>query len=216
MRRSLPEPTLLVITDRHMARRPLRDVVVDVLAGGCRWIMLREKDLSREALRGLADELVARAAEYGAAVTINADAQVAADCGADGVHLPQGYAIADARSIVGSETLIGVSAHSREEARRAAADGADYVTLSPIFATPSKPGYGPTLGPDELARVADTLPIPVLALAGITPENVAACVTAGAAGVAVMGAVMRADRPRHVVERLLTEIQGGDADEPTH
>ena len=102
--------------------------------------------------------------------------------------------------------MIGVSAHSLAEARAAAADGADYVTLSPIFATESKPRYGPALGLETLASVSDSVALPVIALAGIGPDNAAACLDAGAAGVAVMGAAMRADDPKQLVSDLLAAI----------
>ncbi len=89
--------------------------------------------------------------------------------------------------------------------RRAAA-GADYVTLSPIFLTGSKPGYGPALGPAALARIARRVGLPVLALGGVGPENARACLSAGAAGVAVMGGVMRAADPGAAVRELLAAL----------
>ncbi|QDG52034.1 thiamine phosphate synthase [Persicimonas caeni] len=102
------------------------------------------------------------------------------------------------RAIIGGSAssaghIIGVSTHSLAEAKAAEQSGADFVTLSPIFETASKPGYGPALGLDELARVCKAIDIPVYALAGITPERVEACLDAGAYGVAVMGGVMRAE-----------------------
>ena len=86
--------------------------------------------------------------------------------------------------------------------------GADYVTLSPIFLSDSKPGYGPALGLDVLAAAAeaDAAPGPVVALAGITPDNAASCLAAGAAGIAVMGEIMRAEDPEKTVRRLLTAL----------
>ena len=86
--------------------------------------------------------------------------------------------------------------------------GADYVTLSPIFLTGSKPGYGPALGLDALAAAAHTAPGPIIALAGIGPDNAAACIAAGARGVAVMGEIMRAADPEAIVRRLITAIEG--------
>ena len=81
--------------------------------------------------------------------------------------------------------------------------GADYVTLSPVFLTDSKPGYGPALGLDALAAAAAAAPGPIIALAGITPDNAASCLAASARGIAVMGEVMRADDPEATVRRLL-------------
>jgi thiamine-phosphate pyrophosphorylase len=102
--------------------------------------------------------------------------------------------------------LIGVSAHSAAEAGALLRAGADYVTLSPIFLTDSKPGYGPALGLDALAAAASTAPGPIIALAGIGPDNAAQCLTAGARGIAVMGEIMRAADPEAMVRRLLTAI----------
>ncbi|HEY2540814.1 MAG TPA: thiamine phosphate synthase, partial [Stellaceae bacterium] len=98
--------------------------------------------------------------------------------------------------------LIGVSAHSAADAAAQLRAGADYVTISPVFLTASKPGYGPALGLDGLAAAA-AAPGPVLALGGITAENAGLCRAAGAAGVAVMGDVMRADDPQATVADLV-------------
>lgn len=196
----LPTPTLLVISDRHLARHPLPDLASAAFDAGLRWFMVREKDLDEAALDTLVRDIVARARPYGALVSVNGNPAVAARHGAGGVHLPQGDDLAEARRMAGADVLIGVSAHSQSEARTAADDGADYVTLSPVFTPTSKPGYGPALGVEELNRVAATLPIPVIALGGITAENTNAC---RAAGVAVLGGVMGADDPGTATKRLI-------------
>jgi thiamine-phosphate pyrophosphorylase len=199
---SLPSP-LLVITDRTLAHRALREVCADAFAGGCRWLMVREKDLARKRLSTLVSEVVDGARAYGAIVSVNGDAGLAAACGARGVHLPRDGDVYDARRVMGDDSLVGVSAHSMAEALRAREAGADYVTISPIYLSESKPGYGPALGLDELRRVALAVPMPVIALGGITAQNASACLDAGATGVAVMGVVMRADDPKQVVSDLL-------------
>jgi thiamine-phosphate pyrophosphorylase len=86
------------------------------------------------------------------------------------------------------------------------ASGADYATLSPVFPTASKPGYGPAIGLDGLAEAAARAPGPVIALGGILAENAPRCLAAGACGVAVMGEVMRAGDPQAVVEAILAAI----------
>ena len=201
--RRLPEPRLLVITDRTMTERPLAQVVEAAFKGGCRWLMLREKDLDAAAREILAAEIMAVAKPYGARVIINRD-YVA---GADGIHLPQGHSVSEARRLVGPGGLIGVSAHSLHEARSAAEAGVDYVTLSPIFPTASKPGYGPALGLDGLRHIADSIPTPIIALAGVDADNATACLKAGAAGVAVMGGVMGADDPEAATATLIDRIK---------
>ena len=100
--------------------------------------------------------------------------------------------------------MIGVSAHIAAEAAALIAAGADYVTISPVFLTDSKPGYGPALGLDGLAAAVAAAKGPVVALAGITPANAASCLKAGAAGIAVMGEVMRAADPEATVRALMS------------
>ncbi len=206
----LPQPPLLVITDRHLARRPLLSLIEEILAAGARWVMVREKDLPEAELAALVRAIVERARRAGAFVVVNTHASVAAACEADGVHLPQGFPIAEARRIVGPGRWVGVSTHNLEEALRAAEEGADYITLSPIFPSISKPGYGPALGLEALREVAQAVPIPVVALGGITPENARACREAGAAGIAVLGSVMTAEDPEALVRAYLSAWEGSN------
>jgi thiamine-phosphate pyrophosphorylase len=201
----LPEPPLLVISDRSQARRPLLEVAEAAFAGGCRWFSLREKDLSAAERRVLLAELVAIGQRYGATIMAHEDIEAVEAAGAAGVHLPGGSDPALVRRRL-PEGLIGVSAHSAAEATALLRAGADYVTLSPIFLTDSKPGYGPALGLDALAAAAATAPGPVIALAGITPDNAAQCLAAGASGIAVMGEIMRAADPEAAVRRFLAAI----------
>jgi thiamine-phosphate pyrophosphorylase len=189
---ALPEPPLLVITDRRQAARGLIEIATAAFDGGGRWLSLREPDLRRTDRLARLYNLIAIAAPYGATVTVHGDLDSASGAGAHGVHLPRGGDPAVARRALGPAALIGVSAHSLDEARNAEQGGADYVTLSPIFASTSKPGYGPALGLDGLAGIAAAVTVPVLALGGLDESDIAACIGAGAAGVAVMGCVMRA------------------------
>jgi len=202
----LPSPPLLVISDRSQAQRPLGDIAAAVFEAGCRWFSLREKDLPAAERHELLRELVALGQRYGATVTVHDDIEAAIATGAGGVHLPGGGDPAAARRRLPGG-LIGVSAHSPEEAAAQLAAGADYVTLSPIFLTASKPGYGPAVGLDALAAAARLSSGPVVALGGIDADNVAACVTAGANGIAVMGEIMRAADPEATVRRLLAAIE---------
>lgn len=206
---SLPRPPLLLITSRELAACPVPDVVAAALAGGCRWVSVREKELPPLERRTLVCEIVALAEPHGATVTVHDDLEAAAL--ADGIHLPRTGSPAEARRRLGPGALIGCSAHSLAEAERAAEAGADYVTLSPIFLTDSKPGYGPALGLDALSDIAGRVRLPVIALGGIGPENARDCVLAGAAGVAVMGSVMRAEKPAALIRDLLDRLLRGRA-----
>ncbi|KZD12085.1 thiamine phosphate synthase [Oceanibaculum pacificum] len=201
----LPAP-LLLITDRALNDRPVVETVEAALEGGCRWVMLREKDLPPESLLNMAWELAALAKRHHAALSINSDLEAAKAVGA-GLHLPAGGDIATARVALGDAALIGASAHSLEEAEAAQQAGADYVTLSPIFATASKPGYGPALGLEGLRHAVARLHLPVVALAGIDATNAAACRAAGAAAVAVMGGLMRAGDPQGETAALLHALR---------
>ncbi len=203
----LPSPPLLVITDRRQAAgRALGEVVAASLRGGCRWISLREKDLAHRDRVTLLRQLVALARPFGARVSVHGDVAAARQAGATGVHLPAGASPAVARRRLGEETLIGVSAHGIAEAVHAEEAGADYVSLSPIFPSASKPGYGPPLGRRGLAEAARRLDIPIVALGGITAADAGECLAAGAAGVAVLSAIMAAADPAAEVMRLTAAL----------
>ena len=203
---SLPAPPLLIISDRSQARAPLAEVSAASFGAGGRWLMLREKDLEAGARLALLRDLVALAAPFGAAVTVNGDLAAARAANAAGLHLPAGGEVAAARAALGPGALIGASTHAATEAEAMAAAGADYVTLSPVFASASKPGYGPALGLAALRAAAARSPVPVLALGGIGAANARSCLDAGAAGIAVMGAVMGAADPGAVVAALLAAM----------
>ena len=206
----LPIPPLLVVSDRHQARRPLEEVAEAVFAGGCRWFSLREKDLAPEERRALLAALVAAGRRFGALVTAHEDIEAVAATGADGVHLPSGGSPVAAHARLPG-ALIGASAHSADEAAALLRAGADYVTLSPVFVTASKPGYSPALGLDDLARIVARAPGPIVALGGITLENAALCLSTGVRGLAVMGEIMRAADPQATVECILRVMSGLDA-----
>jgi thiamine-phosphate pyrophosphorylase len=201
----LPVPPLLVISDRGQARRPLEELAEAAFEGGCRWFSLREKDLPPAERRGLLRALVVLGRRYGATVTVHDDIDAVAQTGAAGVHLPSGASPEAARARL-PRALIGASAHSAEEASALLLAGVAYVTASPVFVTASKPGYGSALGLEGLADIVVQAAGPVIALGGVTAENAALCLAAGAHGVAVMGEVMRAGDPQAAVEAILREI----------
>ena len=202
---NLPDPPLLVISDRSQARLPLIGIAEAVFRGGCRWFSLREKDLPAAERRVLLADLVELGRPFGALVMAHEDIGAVEAVSAAGVHLPAGSDPAAARRRL-PRGLIGVSAHSENEAGAQLRAGADYVTLSPIFLTDSKPGYGPALGLDALAAAAAKAPGPIVALGGVTPDNAAACLAAGARGVAVMGEIMRAADPEATIRQLLAAL----------
>ena len=202
---NLPDPPLLVISDRSQATRPLIEIAEAAFRAGCRWFSLREKDLPAPERLDLLRALVALGHRFSATVTAHEDIEAVVATGADGVHLPGGGDPASARLRLPAG-LIGVSAHAPTEAVAQLKAGADYVTLSPIFLTASKPGYGPAVGLDALAAASRLSPGPVVALGGIGADNIAACLAAGGRGIAVMGEIMRAADPEATVRHLLAAI----------
>lgn len=153
------------------------------------WVQVRDKELDARALTAL----VQHTCRQGPRVIVNTRADIAVAAGAAGVHLPaNSIAPATLRAWTGPDFLIGVSCHSLAEVVRAEAEGASYVFLSPIYPSPSKPGYGPPLGLEILAEACRRVRIPVLALGGIDERNAPACVAAGAAGFASISAFLGA------------------------
>jgi thiamine-phosphate pyrophosphorylase len=203
----LPDPPLLLVTDRSQARAPLPDILESAFAAGCRWASVREKDLRRAELLALRDTLIPIAAKWNAALTIHAADPALAD-GLAGLHLPADGNAEAARAALGPGKLLGLSVHSADEAAAATPFLVDYLIAGPAFLTESKPGYGPALGIDGLRTITAATSLPVIAIGGIAADNVATLRAAGASGVAVMGGVMRASD--HAVEmRALIAALGG-------
>jgi len=200
----IPNPPILIITERKLTgEERLLDVVEKVFKGGCKWLMVREKDLARQDLIKLVNKIVDVAGSYKATVIVNNDFETAVACDADGVHLTAAASISNVRRIIGSDKMIGVSAHSLEETLKAEREGADYVTLSPIFKSISKKfDTRQPLGVNRLRDIVNKVSIPVIALGGINAENAKLCIEAGAAGVALLGYVMAAGDPCEAVAKL--------------
>lgn len=199
MKPELPSPPLMVITNRQMTA-DLPATVEGALQAGAKWILLREKDMAQPARLDLARRLKALTHRLSAHLGINSDIATARSVGAASLHLPAGQ-LSHGWSVAG--LLVGASAHDAREAEDAVAAGADYLLLAPIFATDSKPTHRPPLGLAGLRTIAEMVPIPVIALGGVTPERAGACLEAGAAGVAAMGAIMRAPDSGAVVQEYL-------------
>jgi thiamine-phosphate pyrophosphorylase len=199
----LPDPALLVITDRRQARTPIADIIESACTAGCRWFSVREKDLAAEEQVALARGLLPIVRRFGARLTLHGDAKLAETAGLDGVHLPAGGDAARARDVLGHERLVGISVHGVHEASRLDPALLDYAIAGPAYETDSKPGYGPALGRAGIAAIASATRVPILAIGGITAETTSQVLQAGAAGVAVMGALMRAGAPRAEAERLI-------------
>ena len=188
----------MLVSDARRARLSLLDLAAEAVAGGVDAIYLRDLDPSPEKRASAVRDLRQRTGEA-AALLINGDAEMALALGT-GLHLRErDPALASARATLGPAALIGRAVHAAGGA--AAAVGADYVLAGHVYPSASKPGR-PPLGVDGLAAIAAAAPCPVIAIGGITPERVAAVVRAGAAGVAVIGAIAEADDPRAAAAEL--------------
>ena len=131
----LPDPQLLLVTDRALARRPLAEIVAAALTAGCRWVSLREKDLPEDEQIPLLRTLLPLVHKHGARLVLHGEASLAKLAGADGVHLPSGSDAAAARTLLGPGKLIGVSIHTVTEAAAIDPQAADYALAGPAFET---------------------------------------------------------------------------------
>jgi thiamine-phosphate pyrophosphorylase len=205
---ALPHPPLLLVTDRQQARAPLDEILAAAFAAGCRWASLREKDLPPAQQIALARRLLPIARSWQARLTLHGDPALAREAGLDGVHLSAGGDPVLARRLLGSGALIGISIHTAAEAEVLDPATVDYAIAGPAFATSSKPGYGPFLGPRGIADICRATAVPIVAIGGITADKVADMRDAGAAGVAVMGGIMRTHDPTDAVTRFLAVLPG--------
>jgi thiamine-phosphate pyrophosphorylase len=204
----LPDPPLLLVTDRAQARHSLAEIVAATVASGCRWVSLREKDLPEDEQVPLLRALLPVAHRHGALLMLHGEAALAKLAGADGVHLPAGSNAAAARARLGEGKLVGVSIHTVTEAQAIDPQAADYALAGPAFETPSKPGYGPEIGRKGLGEIACASRLPVLAIGGINSARIGEVIAAGCAGVAVMGGVMRAPDPAQEMRGLIVTLNG--------
>ena len=198
---------LYVITDETIGGgRSHAAIARRAVTGGADVIQLRDKTLSCRGLAAVGREIRAITRKSGALFIVNDRLDVAISCGADGVHLGQDdISAGTARQLAPPGFIIGVSVGTVEEAKQAQEEGADYLALSPTFATASKDDAGPGLGPGRLREVSRAVSIPVVAIGGITRGNVREVIAAGAAGIAVISAVV-ASRDITAAARELREL----------
>lgn len=201
-RRVLEAATLYVLLDPAATDRPLAELAATVLGAGARLLQVRLKSGSDEERLAALVPIVELAHQHDALVIVNDRADLAVAAGADGAHLGEhDLPLAEGRRVLGPDLLLGATAHSPGEARAGWSRGADYLGYGTVFASQVKPER-PPCGPDEVIAVAAESPVPVYAIGGITPANIAAL-----SRVAVGSAIGRADDPAAATGACLAALQ---------
>lgn len=200
----MPDLSLYLATDRNLSQgRATVDIVRAAVAGGVTCVQLREKNCGTREFVDEARTVRALLTGTGVHLIINDRIDVALAVGADGVHLGQtDMHIADARRIVGRSMLIGISAECLDDAIRAEAQGADYVGISPVFATLTKTDTAPPLGLKGVAAIRAAVSIPLVGIGGVGSANAAQVIHAGCDGVAVVSAIVSALDPKRAAAEL--------------
>jgi thiamine-phosphate pyrophosphorylase len=199
---------LLVVTDRHQTNgRPLVPLLQRVLTAAAPIVQLRERDLSTSELVRLAREVQAETVSHRSQLLINDRIDVALALEGVGVHLrSNSLPVSVARRLLGAHRLLGASVHSVEEVLAAESQGADYIILGPIYATPSKQMFGPPLGIHTLEKVCRLVRIPIIGIGGVTAARAHEMRRAGAFGVAVITAILGATDVESATRELLEAV----------
>ncbi|ELZ23086.1 thiamine-phosphate pyrophosphorylase [Haloterrigena salina JCM 13891] len=202
--------TYLVTQQSISGDRSTIDVVRAAIEGGVDVVQLREKDTDARWRYELGLELRELTAEAGVDLIVNDRVDVAEAIDADGVHVGQSdLPVAVARELLGPEAIVGCSTATAEEALEAEAAGADYLGVGTVYGTTSKDvdRYKNGVGPERIAEIVDAVSIPVVGIGGVTADNAAPVVEAGATGVAVISEITAADDPRAATAALADAVE---------
>lgn len=194
---------LYAVTDRAWTgKMSLYEQVEAALQGGATCVQLREKHLDRETFLQEARDLVQLCHRYGVPFIVNDEVDIAVECGADGVHVGQeDMKAADVRAKVGPQMMIGVSAHTVEEALEAVKNGADYLGVGAVFSTSTKTDVS-VLSMETLRAICNAVKVPVVAIGGISEHNLMQLSGSGVDGVAVVSAIFAAEDPKAAAQKL--------------
>jgi thiamine-phosphate pyrophosphorylase len=204
-RERLRDARLYFVADRDGMDRALDGA----LAGGADLFQLRDKDAADDELLTAADRARERCHAAGALFVLNDRPDLAAACGADGVHVGQDDTpVARAREQVGDDALVGLSTHSMQQAQAGCRSGADYIAVGPVHATPTKEGR-PAIGVEPLRYAAAHIDVPWFAIGGIDPATVGEVVRAGARRIVVVRALADAEDPEAAARALKAALNGG-------
>ena len=197
---------LHLVTEPRRSAEELIGGVAFALDGGVDWIQLRDKSSPAATVFAQATELLRVVHQHGARLAINDRLDVALAVQAHGVHLAgQSLPVDAAVRLADKRLLVGRSVHSLDEAQAAASAGADYVTFGHVFPTTTHPGLPPR-GLDELSQIVEALDLPVLAIGGISVDNIDAVLATGCAGVAVISAILSDPDPSRAAADLRTAL----------
>jgi thiamine-phosphate pyrophosphorylase len=197
---------LYALITPSLCRGSIRETARAAIAGGADAIQLRYKDSCDAECLAVAAELRELADETGKIFTVNDRADIASIVGADGVHLGQrDLPVAEVRRLLRPGAIVGRSTHSLEQARGAVMEGADYISVGSIFPTTTKDA-GPPVGVELIREVAREVSLPIVAIGGITAENAAEVVAAGATCLAVSSAICSAANPQAAAEAIRAKI----------
>lgn len=201
--------TFHVITDSKRSRgRSHLEVAQAAIRGGATVVQLRDKEATTRELVETGRVLRDLIREMGVTFIVNDRVDVALAVEADGVHLGvDDMPVPIARRLMGSRAIIGFSPETLQQARQAEANGADYLGVGAVFGTGTKPDSGPSIGVEGLREMVQAVSIPVVAIGGITADNATQCIQAGAAGVAVISAVVAAEDVEAAARRLREQIE---------
>ena len=200
--------SLYLVTDRALSSgRSTLAVVEAAVRGGVTCVQLREKSASTRRFVEEAMAVKGFLREAGVPLIVNDRIDVALAVGAEGIHLGQtDMLIRQARPLVGDRMLIGISAESVEDAIAAEAEGADYVSASPLFATPTKTDTAAPLGMEGLRQIRAAVRIPLVAIGGIHRDNCGEVIRSGADGVAVVSAIVSAEDPEAAAREISSRL----------
>lgn len=200
--------TLYAITDRHWLNgQTLKSQVEKALKGGATMIQIREKDLDEKAFLSEAEELLALCRSYGVPFIVNDNVELAVKIGADGVHVGQSDMNArDVRALIGNDKILGVSTQTVEQALFAQECGADYLGVGAVFPTGSKDD-AEVLDRKTLMDICKAVSIPVVAIGGITKDNVRELKGTGIAGISVISAIFAQKDIQNATAELLKRTE---------
>ncbi len=201
--------SLYLVTDRGLARgRSTLEIVSAAVHGGATVVQLREKDCSTWDFIEQALALKEFLKDRGVPLIINDRVDVAQAVKADGVHLGQtDMPLGLAKKILGDSMIIGISAESLQDAVEAENGGADYLGVSPIYATPTKTDTAAPLGLEGLREIRKAVRLPLVGIGGLNRDNAAEVIRSGADGVAVVSAIVAADDPQTAADAIKQTIK---------